>query len=91
MNLTTTTNGDGVVEFKCDPEYHRAVVRGEKTAEVRLLSRSEIADLRVLRPAYLLLTDIQGGNERFFPLSYHAEIGELLGNTLVLFCWRVVP
>lgn len=89
MRLERTDDGFTVICFKCDHEYFKLVAAGLKTAEARLLDRSEVSSLRTNPPQYILLTDLGGDhNERFLPLSWFGTVGTLLGSALVLFCWK---
>ena len=89
MKVEHTNDGFTVVRFNCDHEYFQLVADGLKTAEARLLSRSEVASIRSDPPQYILLTDLGGHHdERLIPLSWFGTVGTLLGSELVLFCWR---
>ena len=88
MLLYATADDQPVVSFKSDPGYYDNVFVGDKTAEVRLLSRSELADLLTHDPEFIEVTELDGRNPLRFPISYWHEVGEMVGSTLVLFCWQ---
>lgn len=91
MLLYTTADDEHVVSFKSDPDFYKAVWAGDKTAEVRLLSRRELDDLLTHDPQVIEVTEAHGGGPLRFPISYWHEIGVLVGMTLVLFCWKATP
>jgi len=76
------------VEFKCDNVYWEAVRDGRKTAELRLLSRSEWGEVLDNPPEHLWLTDLKSGMTLFKDISWFSAVGDVVGSYFVMFCFK---
>lgn len=76
------------VVFKCDSVYWNAVYDGVKTAELRLLSRSEWGDVLAHPPEQIWLLDLKSGRTLSKQLTWFSAVGEVVGSTYVLFCFK---
>jgi len=94
MNIEHDKHGNIIACFKCDEPYWSAVLRGDKRTEVRWLDRHELllveSPTTELSAKYVLLTN-EIGLSLIFPIAFYARIGKVLGQTLVIFCWRDAP
>lgn len=86
---------DFAVVFKAWPRYFEAVAAGVKTAEARLLTSGEAfifeeANAQV-GVSHVRLENTESGETLKRRLSWFGEVGQVLGSSLYLFCWKEEP
>lgn len=89
-------SGRHVVVFKAWPRYFEAVKVAGKTAEARLLAGDELRALEDAALAgggvsHVCLVNDETGERLERRLSWFGEVGQVLGSSLYLFCWKEEP